>query len=292
MKIAYCIHYLGKSFDELSENVDQLIDQGDDVFVMINDDDLRDQMVITYADDPALHVSQIQQQALHGDLSLPRGQIVQLRNALDAQINEKKSYDRFILLTDGMLPLKSKEEIVCYLDQYPDQDIYYIKATSQEDPSLKKRFENYAFFTNTLSFQKSKMVKGMNTITSKLVHNFKKREIEDTLVLSYPWFILTEKSARALGDAFPYCSNPFKMCLYPEELAIATMLRKFSDVKHHNESVWVVGKNGEYQFQEPIEPLSEEALRSHPKALFGATIHPETNLSIYQDYFDAYSINQ
>ena len=87
MRIAYCMHYTGTSFDELSENVDQLIEPGDEVFVMINDDDLRDQMVISYADEPALHVSQIQQKALDADLSLPRGQIVQLRNALDAQIN-------------------------------------------------------------------------------------------------------------------------------------------------------------------------------------------------------------
>lgn len=288
MKIAYCIHYLGKSFDELSENIDQLIEFGDDVFVMINDDDLRDEMVITYADEPAVHISQIQQQALHGDLSLPRGQIVQLRNALDAEINEHKHYDRFITLTDGLLPLKSRKEIVKYLDAHEGQDIYYVISDSDQDESIKKRFENYAFFTNTLSFQKSMMVKGMNAITSKIVHNFKQREIEDTLVLSYPWFILTHESAKALADAFPYCSNTFKMSLYPEEMAIATMLRKFSPVPHHNESVWIVGDQGDYKLQSIIQPLSQNAIDTHPKALFGGTIHSDKNLNIYQNYFDAY----
>lgn len=288
MKIAYCMHYIGTSFDELSENLDTLIEFGDDVFVMINDDDLRDQIVITYADEPAVHVSQVQQQALAGDLSLPRGQIVQLRNAFDAQVNEKKHYDRFVLMTDGMMPVRSRKDIVSYFEKLEGKDIYYVLSDSDTDGSIAKRFESYAFFTNTMSFQKSAMVKGMNAMTSKLVHSFKQRRIDDTLVLSYPWFVLTPQSARTLADAFPYCSNTFKMCLYPEELAIATMLRKFSPVEHVNENIWVCGKSGEYVMQKPFEPTTLETIAAHPDALFATKIKSDQNFDVYQDYFDAY----
>ncbi len=288
MKIAYCMHYTGTSFDELSENVDQLIEPGDEVFVMINDDDLRDQMVISYADEPALHVSQIQQKVLDADLSLPRGQIVQLRNALDAQINERKHYDRFILMTDGMMPIRSRDTIVAYLNEHEGQDIYYVVNDSDHDETIAKRFENYAFFTNTMNFQTSRMIKGMNAMTSKIVHNFKQRKIEDTLVLSFPWFILTPESAKALADAFPYCSNTFKMCLYPEELAIATMLRKFAGTPHVNEDIWACGPTGTYALETPVGFLTAEAIESKPQALFGTKIKSDQNLDIYQNYFDAY----
>ncbi len=289
MKIAFCIHYMGTSYDELSENIDQLIEYGDEVFAMINDDDLRDQMVISYADEPSVHVSQIQQKALPADLSLPRGQIIQLRNALDAQINEHKQYDRFIVMSDGMLPLCTRRQLVDYLDQHEGKDIYYVVNDSSKDSSIEQRFENYAFFTNTINFQTSKMIKGMNAMTSKIVHNFKQRKIDDILVQSYPWFILTPQSAKILADEFAYCSNTFKMCLYPEELAIATMLRKFSPVEHINEDIWVCGPSGNYKSCEPIAPLTQEAIDQKPHALFGTKIKSSENLSIYQNYFDQYA---
>ena len=44
MKIAYLMHYMKKNFEEITENLDVLINQGDDVYLMVNDDDLRDDL--------------------------------------------------------------------------------------------------------------------------------------------------------------------------------------------------------------------------------------------------------
>ena len=158
---------------------------------------------------------------------------------------------------------------------------------SDENEEVKKRFENYAFFTNSYDFQKSKTIRAMNKMTSSLVHSFKKREIEDTIYISYPWFILTHESAEALADNLAYCSNTFKMCLYPEEMAIATMLHKFSNVNHHNENIWAVGKNGEYSLQQPMENVELGVIND--STYFAALAHSEDNLQVYEDYFDAYT---
>lgn len=71
MKIAYLMHYIGNDFEELSENIDQLLEQGDHVFVMINDEGLRDDIFIAYGSVPECHIAGMQGAALHGDLSLP-----------------------------------------------------------------------------------------------------------------------------------------------------------------------------------------------------------------------------
>ena len=254
MKIAYLMHYMKNNFEEITENLDILINQGDDVYLMVNDDDLRDDLILSYCDTPNLHVAHHQQTALPADMSLPRGFIVLMKDALEFEKEDGSfTYDRFIIMTDGMIPTKSKAQLVEYLETHEDEDIYYEVDNSDENVEVKKRFENYAFFTNSYDFQKSKTIRAMNKMTSSLVHSFKKREIEDTIYISYPWFILTHESAKALADNLAYCSNTFKMCLYPEEMAIATMLHKFSNVDHHNENIWAVGKNGEYILQQPME---------------------------------------
>ena len=224
MKIAYLMHYMKNNFEEITENLDILINQGDDVYIMVNDDDLRDDLILSYCDTPQLHVAHHQQTALPADMSLPRGFIVLMKDALEYEKEDGSfTYDRFIIMTDGMIPTKSKEEI--NEDRVKHGKSPLCKVKNEE---VKKRFENYAFFTNSYDFQKSKTIRAMNKMTSSLVHSFKKREMEDTIYVSYPWFVLTHESAKALADNLAYCSNTFKMCLYPEEMAIATMLCRSS----------------------------------------------------------------
>mgnify|MGYP004420764263 CR=1 FL=1 len=200
MKIAYLMHYMKNNFEEITENLDILINQGDDVYIMVNDDDLRDDLILSYCDTPNLHVAHHQQTALPADMSLPRGFIVLMKDALEYEKEDGSfTYDRFITMTDGMIPTKSKAKLVEYLEAHEDEDIYYEVDNSDDNEEVKKRFENYAFFTNSYDFQKSKTIRAMNKMTSSLVHSFKKREIEDTIYISYPWFVLTHESAQA-GD--------------------------------------------------------------------------------------------
>ena len=47
MKIAYLMHS-DRKYDEVVETINQLTKQGDHVFIMINDDDLREQVQFVY----------------------------------------------------------------------------------------------------------------------------------------------------------------------------------------------------------------------------------------------------
>lgn len=289
MKIAYLIHYSEKNFEEITENLDQIIDAGDDCYVIINDNDLRDDILLSYSGEPRMRLCHTIDAVLPGDLSMIRGQILQIKDALEFEEEEGFQYDYFINLSDGMLPIKKREELIAYLEQHKGEDIYYTLDDSNSNPDLEKRFEEYAFFTNAYDFQKSKMIRGMNKVTANIVHSFKQRKIDDTLVLTYPWFILTHESAKILADNLGYCSDVFKMTLYPEELVIGTMLRKFSNVKHHNENIWVANEDGSYKLESPIENVSLDAIKNHPNAFFATKIHSDDNFDIYQDYFDIYN---
>lgn len=81
-------------------------------------------------------------------------------------------------MTDGMIPTKSKAQLVEYLEEHEDKDIYYEVDNSDENEEVKKRFENYAFFTNSYDFQKSKTIRAMNKMTSSLVHSFKNAKLK------------------------------------------------------------------------------------------------------------------
>ena len=51
MKIAYLILYTEKNYEEITENLDKILDAGDDAYVMINNDDFRDEVFLVYADE-------------------------------------------------------------------------------------------------------------------------------------------------------------------------------------------------------------------------------------------------
>ena len=115
MTIAYLIHS-ERPYGELQELITQLTKQGDHVFIMINDNELRDQIAFTFMEYSKVHISQKQMYAQEGDLSLARGTLMQMKEALQLKNQE---FDYFINLTDGMVPLKSRMEILAYLKQYP-----------------------------------------------------------------------------------------------------------------------------------------------------------------------------
>lgn len=288
MKIAYCMLYSENNYEELTENIDQLLDGGDDVYVMINDDKVRDDVFIAYVDEPRMHVATRQQSAIPADLSLPRGWIYQMMDALDyEEQSQNVHYDYIITLTDGMLPIVSKEKMDEFLTSLNGKDCYWVESTTDTDEDLKKRIEEYAFFTNSFDFQKSKMIQGMNNMTASIVKHFKHREVKDRVVLTYPWFILTRNSAIDLVENFDYCSNTFLMCKYPEELAIGTMLDKFSENEHVNKKFVISGESMDYEFEQPIKNATLESIQANPDAIFATRIHV-TDIQTYQNVFDSY----
>lgn len=275
MKLTFLIQYQGKDFDEISENIDVLLHHGDSVYIIANEQSIRDDLMLAYADESRMNVVYEQDGALPADLSMPRGYLISLKEAFE----KEDDADYFITLSDGMIPLVKREVLVDYLQKYPT-DIYHVLAKSSESKDLQRRLEHYAFFTNSYSFQTSKIIQAMERFTTRFVHLWKKRTFQDEVIQTLPWFILTRQSAQILVDHFSYCAQTFKMCAYPEELVIGTMLHHFSPVKHHDDNIWAC----DYVSQQAVP-----ALKNIKKGyLFGAKINPRDNLAIYSSTFDTY----
>ena len=56
MKLAFLVH-TSRDYEEVIEMINQLTKQGDHVFIMINDNDLRDKVAFVYTDYLRVHVS-------------------------------------------------------------------------------------------------------------------------------------------------------------------------------------------------------------------------------------------
>ena len=290
MTIAYLIHS-ERPYDELQELITQLTKQGDHVFIMINDNELRDQIAFTFMEYSKVHISQKQMYAQEGDLSLARGTLMQMKEALQLKNQE---FDYFINLTDGMVPLKSRMEILAYLKQYPDKDFFYVDRSEKDDPDLRKKTEKYYPYTNIITFPTNKFVRAMTRGMASILYAFhSKHNLEDEILIGSPWFILTRKSAEILIENFSYCSNTYKLSWYAEELYIPMMLHKFAPERyqeHINDNLRAVG-DGKWIESHVVLPCTTKAIETCPNALFGGRISAETEAGLYSSYFDIYNAN-
>lgn len=290
MKIAYLMQST-REYDELIETINQLVRQGDHVFVMINDNDLRGKVHFVYAEDRKVHISETQEFAQEGDLSLARGTIIQMKEAL-----EMDDFDYFINLTDGMIPIKPRSEIVQFLEEYYGKDFYYVDRDESEDPNLRKKTLKYYTFTNLLSFPTGKFVRWFTKANATFLNVFGlRRKLEDSIAIGSPWFMLTKDSAQKLANVFDYVSTTYKLSWYPEEMYIPMMMQKYvhqsrDSEQHVNKDYRVVGPQGDWIEGQGAKDLTSEVLCKHPEALFGGRITAEKDtLHIYNDYFDKYN---
>lgn len=279
-----------REYDELIESINQLIRQGDHVFVMINDNDLRGKIHFVFAEDRRVHISEVQEFAQEGDLSLARGTILQMREAVD--LNE---FDYYINLSDGMMPIKSRTDIVSFLKSNNGKDFYYIDRDEVEDPSLRKKALKYYTFTNLLAFPKGRFTRAFTKGNAAFFNAIGlRRKHKDVYSIGSPWFMLSRDSVIALVKDFDYVSTTYKLSWYPEEMYIQMMMEKFlhqnkNSKQHVNADYRVVGLSGEWVESQGARVLTREVLHAHPDALFGGMITIEDNLDVYQDYFDKYN---
>lgn len=289
MKIAYLVHSM-REYDELIESINQLTKQGDHVFVMINDNDLRGKIHFVFAEDRKVHISELQEFAQEGDLSLARGTILQMREA-----SELDEFDYYINLTDGMMPIKSRTEIVSFLEEHNGKDFYYIDRNEIEDPLLRKKALKYYTFTNLLSFPTGKFTRAFTKGNAAFFNAIGlKRKLSDVYSIGSPWFMLTKESAKGLVEVFDYVSTTYKLSWYPEEMYIQMMMEKFlhqnkDSANHVNKDYRVVGPDGSWVESQCARVLTRDVVNANSDALFGGMITIDDNLDIYQDYFDKYN---
>ncbi len=289
MKIAYLVHS-DREYDELVETINQLIKQDDHVFIMINDNDLRGRIHFVYAEDRRVHISEKQEFAQEGDLSMARGTMLQMKEAA-----ELGGFDYFINLTDGMIPIKSRNEIVAFLEEHNGKDFYYVDRDEKQDPELRKKTLKYYTFTNLLSFPTSNFARGFTKLNARFLNLIGlRRTLEDTIMIGSPWFMISKKSALLLVDHVDYVSTNFKLSWYPEEMYIPMMMEKFvmkNDSSNHiNKDYRYIGPQSHWVESQSARPVSSDASLHLSDALFAASITtaPET-LHFYEDFFDKYN---
>lgn len=288
MKIAYLMHS-EREYDEIIESINQLTRQGDHVFIMINDNDLRGKIHFVYAEDRKVHISETQEFAQEGDLSLARGTIIQMKEAM-----EFDEFDYLINLTDGMIPIRPRSELIAFLEEHNGTDFYYVDRSEKENFELRKKALKYYTFTNLLTFPTGKLIRSFTKANAAFLNLFGlRRKIEDTIMIGSPWFMLTRDSAKKLSDVFDYVSATFKLSWYPEEMYIGMMMEKYAHEKHEqhiNADYRVVGPDGTWIESQGARDLTSEVLQAHPEAFFAGKItsQPET-LHLYNDYFDKYN---
>lgn len=285
MKIAYLMHSYCE-YEELVESINQLIKQGDHVFIMINNNDLREKIHFVYAESPKVHISSLQEFAQEGDLSMARGTALQMREALDMGI-----FEYFINLSDGMMPIKPRSEIIKVLEEANGRDFYYIDRDEKQDPELRKKTLKYYTYTNLLSFPKKKFTRWCTKANATFLNAIGiRRKLADEMYIGSPWFMLNQTSAAVIVDNFPYISETFKLSWYAEEMYIPMMLHKYSSTKGHiNDDYRVVGPKGKWIESQNTRPLTQEAINQYPNALFGGLINTESTLHLYEEYFDKYN---
>ena len=69
-----------------------------------------------YMDYSRVHISHTQEFAQEGDMSMARGTLIQMKEAVQI------GFDYYINLNDGMMPIKTREEITAFLEEQNSVD--------------------------------------------------------------------------------------------------------------------------------------------------------------------------
>lgn len=286
MKIAYLM-YSGRKFYDIVPVCRELVRQGDHVFIMVSDDKAREEVTVAFSASRRVHISRRLEFAQEGDMSLARGTLLQMKDALEY---EDEEFDYFINLTEGMLPVKKRDEIVSFLEENPG-DYYYVDRTEAEDPALRKKVLKYYTYTNMLVFPKNRWVRFNTKVMANVLNFFGlRRTLEDTIMIGSPWFILQKETAKVLAENYPYCSATFKFSWYPEENVYPMMIHKYMPGHTHiNKDMRVIGPDGSWIEGQGARKLSREVLEAHPEALFGGTFFDDDDEALYNEMLVKYN---
>ncbi len=286
MRIAYLM-YSGRKYYDIVPVCQHLVRQGDHCFIMVSDEKARDEVTVAFAGSRRVHISRRLEFAQEGDMSLARGTLLQMGDAL---AYEDAEFDYFINLTEGMLPVKPRSEIVSFLEENPG-DYYYVDRTEQDDPALRAKTLKYYTYTNMLVFPTSKWVRWNTKAAANFLNLIGvRRKLDETITIGSPWFIFTKETAKVLSENYPYCSDKFKLSWYPEEMVYSMMINRYlPDHAHINKDLRVVGPNGSWIESQGARPLSREVLNAHPEALFGGTFFDTEDEELYHEILETYN---
>lgn len=287
MKIAYLMYFDHDKANEIAAIVNELTKQDDHVFLMINDAKIRDAVTMTYVQNRHVHISHKQEYAQEGDLSLVRGTLLQMKEAVE---DEEDVFDWFINLPEGMLPLTSREKITALLSGQ-DKDYYYVDEAKSADPATLKKALRYYPYTSVVDFAQKKKFRSRNQHMAAFL-NFLgfRRKLEDPLRIGSPWFMLKRSTAEALVEHYAYASTYFKLGWYAEQYVIPMMIRRYlPDAQHVNADLRAIGPGGAWVEDQGPREITREVLEQHPEALFGGSFYHSKNKELFNEVLDRYN---
>lgn len=169
----------------------------------------------------------------------------------------------FIALQEHMAPLKTNAYIEDFLqEQYP-ANFYKIFEQSID----RKYLERYFPYTNLKSFSTSKLLQNWSKTTAALLSVLRiKRKPSQNIVVGSPYFMISDQGAHELVNQVEYLLDNFKLSWFPEQIALPTMLHKFTTQKHINNHYILNNQTKPFSLATPID-FSENDLTA--QQLFG-----------------------
>ncbi len=242
----------------LEQIIQAFTKEGHYVYLMINDAKQRKQIARDYKNNPHIHIELEYEYANSGDLSLPKFYLLMMRKGL---LNPEIKY--FIALQEHMAPLKTNAYIEDFLqEQYP-ANFYKIFEQSID----RKYLERYFPYTNLKSFSTSKLLQNWSKTTAALLSVLRiKRKPSQNIVVGSPYFMISDQGAHELVNQMEYLLDNFKLSWFPEQIALPTMLHKFTTQKHINNHYILNNQTKPFSLATPID-FSENDLTA--QQLFG-----------------------
>ena len=249
MKIVYLIQ--GRDDPEQAIQLANALSIDDYVVLTLNDSKWVDEAYYLFNRHRNIHLSTSTAFATMGDLSASRTWLYQLKEACD-----KFKFDYAINLTEHVMPVKSRDEIIQLLKQCDGDSVFSIQRNSEEDETLKKQVSQYFLGTNARQFAiRESYRKRMQSYANILYRIGLRRKLDFTVYEGEPWFALNYNMALAFGNELKFASEHFILSWFSERYVIQTMWKQF--VAHQSfVNDYLVALNPEEEKSKPFKVVA------------------------------------
>lgn len=260
MKIVYLIQ--GRDDPEQAIQLTNALAIDDYVVLTLNDTKWIDEAYYLFSRHSNIYLSTSTAFATVGDLSAPRTWLYQLKEAC-----EKFKFDYAINLTENVMPVMTRQEIIEYLEQFNGNSVLSIQRDSENDAELKKQVNQYFLGTNAKQFAtKESYRKRMQTYANILYSVGIRRRIDFTVVEGEPYFALNYDMSMALSEELKFASQHFILSWYSERFVIQTMWKQFAAEKPV-ENECIVSLSSSEDAKKPFRIVSNKTTRKEIAAI-------------------------
>lgn len=221
MKLVYLIQ--GRDDPEQAVQLTNALSIDDYVVLTLNDSKWIDEAYYLFSKHRNVLLSTSTAFATQGDLSASRTWLYQLKEA-----TEKFKFDYAINLTENVLPMISRDELVTQLASYDGANVISINRNTVSDKELKKQVDRYYLGTNNRLFVTKESYRNRMKKYANILYGLGfRRKLDFDVYEGEPWFALTYNTATTLGNELKFASEHFILSWFSERFMVQTMWKKF-----------------------------------------------------------------